>query len=132
MWRSWRSSRIASIRIWSPSGSSTYRSGCDPRSTRASPPRSPDANASAARCLPTPAGPWKRYACAGSASAARRRRFASCCSGKLSKLDTDQLRDLLRRLRRVDGDHALREDLRELAVGLVDLVAEVLVLPLDP
>ena len=30
MWRSRRSSRIASIRIWSPSGSSTYRSGCDP------------------------------------------------------------------------------------------------------
>ena len=44
----------------------------------------------AAARFPTPGGPWKRYACAGpSASAARSRRFASACSGKLSKTSTD-------------------------------------------
>jgi argininosuccinate lyase len=52
--------RTASIRIWSPKGSSTYRSGCVRRSTRGSPPSSSDANASAVARLPTPAGPLKR------------------------------------------------------------------------
>ena len=39
--------------------------------------------------LPTPCGPWKRYACAGpSSSAASSSRFASCCSGTRSNLLT--------------------------------------------
>src|SRR3954466_8157505 len=132
MCRSRRISRTASIRIWSPSGSSTYRSGCERRSTRGSPPSSSDANASAVARLPTPAGPWKRYACAGpSASAARRSRFASSCSGTLSKLVEHLLGDLARRARAVDRLDSFREDLRELAVGGVDTGAEVVVLALD-
>ena len=48
------------------------------------------------RACRRPDGPWKRYACAGpSASAARSSRFASCCSGTLSKAFTDLLRELL-------------------------------------
>ena len=133
MCRSRRISRTASIRIWSPSGSSTYRSGCERRSTRGSPPSSSDANASAVARLPTPAGPWKRYACAGpSPSAARRSRFASSCSGTLSKLVEHLLRDLARRARAVDRRDPLGEDLGELAVGGVDPRAEVVVLALDP
>ena len=54
---------------------------------RASCRRSSRANARASSRLPTPCGPWKRYACAGpSSSAASSRRFASCCSGKRSNL----------------------------------------------
>src|SRR5438876_7796401 len=133
MCRSRRISRTASIRIWSPRGSSTYRSGCVRRPTRGSPPSSSDANASAVARLPTPAGPWNRYACAGPwASAAARRPFASTCSGMLSKLIQDLARDLDRRPRAVDGYDSLRESLRELPVGRVDPRAEVLVLALDP
>ena len=48
------------------------------------------------RRLPTPGGPWKRYACAGpSASAASSSRFASACSGKPWKRVTHLLRDLV-------------------------------------
>ena len=49
--------------------------------------------------LPTPDGPWKRYACAGPRrrAAARSRRFASACSGMLSKTFTDLLCDHLGR-----------------------------------
>src|SRR3954464_11258227 len=133
MCRSRRISRTASIRIWSPSGSSTYRSGCERRSTRASSERSADANASAVARLPTPAGPWKRYACAGpSERAARRSRFASSCSGTLSKLVEHLLGDLARWARAVDRLDSLGEDLGELAVGRVDPRAEVVVLTLDP
>ena len=65
-------SRMSSMRIWSPSGSSTYRSGCVRRSTRAWSPSSSAAKRSARSRLPTPGGPCRRYACAGpSASAAR-------------------------------------------------------------
>src|SRR5436190_16784245 len=133
MCRSRRSSRIASIRIWSPSGSSTYRSGCERRSTRASPPSSSDAKASAVARLPTPAGPWKRYACAGrSPRAARRSRFASSCSGTLSKLVEHLLGDLARRARAVDRLDSLRIALGQSAVSGVDVDAEVVVLALDP
>src|SRR5215210_2073722 len=133
MCRSRRISRTASIRIRSPSGSSTYRSGCERRSTRGSPPSSSEANATAVARLPMPAGPWKRYACAGpSASAAASRRLASACSGMLSKLANDLLRDLPWRPCAVDGGDPLREELRELAVRRVDPRAEVVVLPLDP
>src|SRR5439155_18692234 len=98
-----------------------------------SPPSSSDANASAVARLPTPAGPWNRYACAGPwPSAAARRPFASTCSGMLSKLIQDLARDLDRRPRAVDGYDSLRESLRELPVGRVDPRAEVLVLALDP
>src|SRR5690242_7303372 len=133
MCRSRRISRTASMRIWSPSGSSTYRSGCERRPTRGSLPSSSEANATAAARLPTPAGPWNRYACAGpSARAARRSRFASSCSGTLSKLVEHLLGDLARRARAVDHVDPLREDLRQLAVGGVDSRAEVVVLALDP
>src|SRR5947208_174989 len=133
MCRSRRISRTASIRICSPSGSSTYRSGCVRRPTRGSPPRSSEPNASASARFPTPAGPWKRYACAGpSASAAASRRFASACSGRLSKAVKDLAPDLVRWAAAVDGDDAVGKELRELAVGAVDARAEVVVLALDP
>src|SRR2546428_11508444 len=153
MCRSRRSARTSSIRIWSPTGSTRYRSGWTPLVTRlwsegadsAAPPGelagfarelgsiSSAANASAAVRLPTPAGPWKRYACAGpSASAARSRRFASCCSGKLSNASTDLLCDLLGRLLAVDGHDAVGEHRRQLAVRAVDRAVEVFTLAFDP
>src|SRR4029077_12003047 len=90
------------------------------------------ANASAVARLPTPAGPWKRYACAGpSVRAACRSRFASSCSGTLSKLSEHLLGDLARRARAVDRLDSLRKDLGELAVGGVDAHSEVVVLALD-
>src|SRR5918994_4562796 len=132
MCRSRRRARIGSMRIWSPSGSNTYRSGCARRETRSASPRSSPANASAARRFPTPRGPWKRYACAGpSTSAARRSRFASSCSGKVSKLSTDLLGDIFGVLRPVDHDHPLREEAGELPVGAVDLREEAAALALD-
>src|SRR5512144_2431772 len=133
MCRSRRSSRTASIRIWSPSGSSTYRSACERRSTRGSLPSSSAANASAVARLPTPAGPWKRYACASpSARAACRSRFASSCSGTLSKLVEHLLRDLARRARAVDGRDSLRKVLGQLPVGRVHTLPEAVRLALDP
>src|SRR5215210_810271 len=133
MCRSRRISRTASIRIWSPNGSSTYTSGCERRSTRASPPSSSEAKTTAVARFPTPAGPWKRYACAGpSVSAAPSRRLASTCSGMLPKLAKDLLRDLSWRPRAVDGRDPLGEVLGELAVGRVDAHPEIVVLALDP
>src|SRR4051794_39464575 len=133
MCRSRRISRTASIRICSPSGSSTYRSGCVRRTTRGSAWSSSDANASAARRFPTPAGPWKRYACAGpSLSAAARRPLASSCSGRLSNAVKDLAPDLVGGPGAVDGRDPLRERGRQLAVGRVDAPAEGVVLALDP
>src|SRR3954451_4984548 len=135
MCRSRRSSRMSSIRIWSPTGSSTYTSGCAPRSTRpaAPPPISCAANATAAARLPTPGGPWKRYACAGpSASAARRSRFGSLCSGKVANASTDLLRDLVGGTVAVHGADALGKHLGERTVRLVDRAVERFPLPLDP
>src|ERR1051326_5233210 len=95
-------------------------------------PISSPANARAARRLPTPGGPWKRYACAGpSASAARSRRFASVCSGKLSNASTDLLGHLLGRAVAVHRRDSLREHLCERTVRLVDRAVEPLALPLD-
>src|SRR5919199_1905651 len=121
MWRSRRSSRMSSIRIWSPTGSTTYRSGCARRATRPASPISSPANASAAARFPTPGGPWKRYACAGpSETAARRSRFASGCSGKLSNASMDLAGELGGRLRSVDDDDPVREHRGELTVRAVD------------
>src|SRR6266511_934613 len=125
MCRSRRSARISSISTWSPNGSSTYRSGCVRRSARGRSPNSSPAKASAKRRLPTPGGPWKRYACAGpSVSAASSRRFDSSCSGKRSKLIPHLLRQLRRRLRAVQRRDPVREQPGELAVGLVDFLLE--------
>src|SRR5919106_3031999 len=100
--------------------------------TRSRSPSSSAAKAIAARRLPTPFGPWKRYACAGpSTSAARRRAFASSCSGSVSKLSTDGLGKLVGTLRPIDRDYALGEDLRKLTVGAVDLRGEFRALALD-
>src|SRR5919198_6554105 len=127
MCRSRRRSRIASM-----SGSRMYRSGWARRSTRSGEPSSSAANASAAARLPTPGGPWSRYACAGpSASAARSRRFASGCSGKVSNLSTDLDRDLSCGLCPVDGDDPAWEELRELPVGTIEDDCEVSVGALD-
>ena len=52
------------MRIMSPSGSTTRRSGCVRSTTRRASPSCAPANANAAAVLPTPAGPWKRKACA--------------------------------------------------------------------
>src|SRR6266540_1030692 len=125
MCRSRRSARISSISTWSPNGSSTYRSGCVRRSARGRSPSNSPAKANAKRRLPTPGGPWKRYACAGpSVSAASSRRFASSCSGKRSKLIPHLLRQLRRRLRAVQRRDPVREQPGELAVGLVDFLLE--------
>src|SRR5918911_2724305 len=132
MCRSRRRSRIASMRIWSPSGSNTYRSGWARRSTRSGDPSSSAANATAAARLPTPGGPCSRYACAGpSASAARSRRFASGCSGKLSNLSTDLHGEVAGRLRAVERDDALREHRGQLPIGRVHGGAKVTALALD-
>src|SRR5207253_1158253 len=113
--------------------STRYRSGWTPLVTRACSPISSAANARAAVRLPTPAGPWKRYACAGrSAIAALSRRFASACSGKLSNASTDLLCDLVGRPLAVDADDAVGEHRRKFAIGAVDRAMEVLALALDP
>src|SRR6185436_15488660 len=132
MCRSRRRSRTGSMRIWSPSGSRTYRSGCARRETRSGSPRSAPAKASAARRFPTPRGPWKRYACAGpSASAALRRPLASSCSGKVSKVSMDFLGDRVGLRGSVENDDTLGEDLGDLTVGAVDLGGEFISLALD-
>src|SRR5262245_51702114 len=89
-------------------------------------PSSSRANARASGRLPTPGGPWKRYACAvPSASAASSRRFASCCSRtESSKLIPHLLRELLDRLRRVERDAPLRERRHDLPVPLVQAAHE--------
>src|SRR5829696_2615265 len=133
MCRSRRSSRIGSMRIWSPSGSSTYRSGCEPRCTRPRSPSTSTASSYAARRLPTPVGPWKRYACATpSARAARSRRLASSCSGSELKLSADEICHLLGRSTGLDRDDPLGEALGQLAVGRIDARAELAVFALDP
>src|SRR3954464_2145844 len=129
MCRSRRSSRIASMRIISPSASSSYRSGWKARAV----PSSPWANARASPRLPTPGGPWKRYACAGpSRSAASSSRRGSACSLKAAKLLTDLLRDLVGWTRAVERDDPLGEERGEAAVGAVDAPEEVVPLALDP
>src|SRR4051794_38112029 len=129
MCRSRRSSRIASMRIISPSAASSYRSGCTWRVV----PSSSSANARATSRLPTPCGPWKRYACAGpSASAASSSRFASACSSNAWKVVADMGGDLLGWERAIEGDDALGEQLGQPAVALGDRAAEVVVLALDP
>src|SRR3954471_25044056 len=121
MCRSRRSSRIASMRIISPSASSSYMSGWNSRVV----PRSSRANVRATSRLPTPGGPWKRYACAGpSRSAASSRRPASGCSEKRANVLTDLLCDLLGGAGALDGDDALRLPGSERAVGLVDALHE--------
>src|SRR5262245_35707212 len=133
MCRSCRNARIASIRIWSPSGSSTYSSGCARRSTRPGSPSNAPANPSAARRFPTPGGPWNRYACAvPSASAASSSRCASACSGNPWKPIAHLLRNLLDRPRAVEHPDPPRQDRAQLTVRLVDLAQELVALALDP
>src|SRR5215207_7168507 len=113
MWRSRRSSRIASIRIWSPSGSA--------------------ANATASPRFPTPGGPWKRYAWAApSASAASRSAFASACSGTFSNMLENLLRDLVHRTVAAQRDDTLGEEPGELAVTVVHEGHEGVALALNP
>src|SRR5438552_12326035 len=129
MCRSRRSSRIASMRMNSPRASTSYRSGWNSRDV----PSSSYANARASSRLPTPGGPWKRYAWATpSASADSSRRAASGCCLKRSNVLTHLLRELGRRTRAVERDDPLREDRGEAAVGLVDGAQELVVLALDP
>src|SRR5206468_3245684 len=91
------------------------------------------ANATAARRLPTPRGPWKQYACATpSASAARNSRFASSCSGNVSKLSTYDLAQIVRVERAVCDQDPLREQFRHRAVRLVDRLREGIALAFDP
>src|SRR5258708_6205378 len=133
MCRSWRNVRMSSMRIWSPSGSSTYRSGCVRRSTRAWSPSSSAAKSSARSRLPTPDGPCRRYACAGpSASAADSRRLASCCSDTASKSLTNHLRELVCGPAAVERDDPVGETVGELAVCGVDGRVKVRAFPLEP
>src|SRR5882724_11223991 len=133
MCRSRRSSRMSSMRIWSPTGSIRYTSGCEPRPTRPRSPINSPAKAIAAARLPTPGGPWKRYACAGpsSASAARSSRFASACSGKFSKTSTNLLVQLIRWPRAVEQDDSLTVLPGDYAVSVEHALPEVPSLPLD-
>src|SRR6266545_8195868 len=108
-------------------------SGCVPRCTRSGSPMSCPAKVTAAARLPTPGGPWKRYACAGrSASAARSSRFASACSGKVLKASTDLLGDDVGWPVAVHGRDAFRIHLCERTVRLVDRPLKLLPLALDP
>src|SRR5436305_9979100 len=103
-------------------------SGCTARVV----PISARAKVRATSRLPTPGGPWKRYACAGpSRSAASRRRPASGCSEKRANVLTYLLCDLLRAARTVDGDDAARVGDGERAIGLVDAAHELDALALD-
>src|SRR5207248_8998270 len=96
-------------------------------------PRSSAANAVANARLPTPGGPWKRYACASpSSSAARSRRLASGCSETFSNASKDLLGDLGGRAAAVHRLDPLGEGFRELTIGDSDLPPEALVLLLDP
>src|SRR5439155_7606191 len=63
--------------------------------------------------------------------AERRSAFASSCSGKVSNVSTNLLRDLRRSLRPVDGDDALGEDTCEVAVRTIDERHELGALALD-
>src|SRR3954468_13731924 len=129
MWRSRRSSRIASMRVISPSASSSYRSGWNARVVS----RSSCANALATSDFPTPGGPWKRYACAGpSRSAASRSRAASGCSEKRANVLTDLRGDLFGGTGTFDGDDAVGLGRRERPVGAVDAAHELVALALDP
>src|SRR5690349_17655896 len=127
---------MTSIRIMSPSGSTIRRSGCVRSLTRrASPSRAP-ANAKAASVFPTPAGPWKRKACASPPpSAAVSSRLASVCSGSAPNGPIDPLVDLRgERLGAgvpVDDDEAAGLTLGELAVGARRARVEVILLTLD-
>src|SRR5437899_2753585 len=108
-----------------------------PRATRVFSPSSSAAKSSAAFRLPTPEGPWKRYACAGSSSsAAASRRFASCCSSSSSNIGGELLahreRDLGDRPRPVQHAHPLREHRLERPVALGDGLAKRVRLVLDP
>src|SRR5882724_11592745 len=133
MCRSRRSSRMSSMRIWSPTGSIRYTSGCEPRPTRPRSPISSPANAIATARLPTPGGPWKRYACAGpsSASAARSSRFASACSEMFSKTSTDLLVQFSNWPRAVEQKHAARVPPGDYAVSVEHALPELPTLPLD-
>src|SRR6476646_2467120 len=133
MCRSWWSARTSSIRIISPSGSRTYRSGCERASTRRASPRSAPANAYAAARSPTPGGPCRRKACApASASAADKRRFASGCSGTDAKGSIHLLRELVRPSRGIEDDDPLRKTLGELTVPRRSAGTEVVALALEP
>src|SRR5690242_13779010 len=121
MCRSRRNSRIASMRIISPSAASSYRSGWNSRSVASS----ARAKVRATSRFPTPGGPWKRYACAGpSRNAASISRAASACSKECADVLTNLLGDLVGGPCAVDADDPLREARDERAVALVDLAHE--------
>src|SRR6478609_6115029 len=123
---------MTSMRIMSPSGSTTRRSGCVRSTTRrASPSRAP-ANANAASVFPTPAGPWKRKAWASPpARAAVSNRLASTCSGIASKGPIDLLGEQLGARRSVDDDEPVRFALGELPVSAGGTGVKVVFLALD-
>src|SRR3954454_17908832 len=128
MCRSRRSSRMASMRIISPSASSSYRSGWNSRSV----PSNERANARATSRLPTPGGPWKRYACAGpSRNAASSMRPASACSEKRTNVLTDLLSDLLGGPLPVERDDAFGVRRSERPKRLVGSLHELRGLALD-
>ena len=121
MCRSRRISRTASIRIWSPSGSSTYRSGCERRSTRGSPPSSSRrrTRARSRACRPRPArGRGTRAPAPRRAPREQPLRLALLRNAVEARQATSS-RDLPRRRAcRRSVDDPLREDGRQLAVGL--------------
>ena len=132
--RSLRSSRIWSIRIASPSGSTTYRSGCCSVSTRCSSVPSTSAmKAWAASSLPEPRGPYSRYAWLGSAAASASRRPASGCpNGSRTERRPDPVGDGRHVGVGVDGRDALRLVRRDGGEGRGHRRAEPVSLALDP
>ena len=128
------------MRIISPSGSITCRSGCVPASTRRASPRSAPANANAAARLPTPAGPWRRYACA--APSCERRVEQALRSGLRGASLTRNAHDgappatprcdLVHARGAVDDDVALGIPHRELAVGVGRPLLQLQPVALDP
>src|SRR5436309_3725674 len=104
-------------------------SGCTARVV----PISARAKVRATSRLPTPGGPWNRYACAGpSRSAASSSRPASACSEKRTSVLTDLLRDIVGCPAAVDGDDALGLGLGEGPVSPIDPLHEIDSSPLDP
>src|SRR4051812_16308350 len=91
------------------------------------------ANTRATSLLPTPGGPWKRYACAGpSRSAASRRRPASGCSEKRANVLTNLLRNRVGGARAVDRDDPAGLRRGQRAIPRVDPLHELGPLALDP
>ena len=126
MCRSRRSSRISSIRIWSPSGSSTYRSGCvralDARGRRRAARRR--TRSPRAACRPRPGRGRGTRAPAPRRARPRGGAWPPPAQESSRSVHRDLLGDLARPAACRRRRDPLREQLGELAVGGVDAALE--------